>query len=306
MEPAPLAPKIADFYMTQSVFSEPNDLVGYYPDLPADPTALAGIVRNLLVHRLEGELFDYRIPPDRLRDDAETRYVDDILRLITGRDGAPLTSPRRLDDRFVGICRDFALLHCSFLRHAGVPARIRSGFADYFGDTGFHFDHVVCEYWDERHGWRLADPQLADPSAAGSLGVDFDHMDVPRDRFLVAGAAWRSIRAGEADPNTFGLPPEEGGLVGEWFVAGNVRLDLAMINKVEPLLWDIWGPEVTDGERLAAEDCELYDRAAALTVGDVPFEAASALFTGNDALRTPRTVLTRPVYGSPREVLLRG
>ena len=101
-----------------------------------------------MVHRLEGDLFQYAIPRDRLHNDAETRYIDDILRIVIARNDAPLSRRREPGERFVGICRDFALLHCSFLRHVGIPARIRSGFADYFGEDGFHFDHVVTEYWD--------------------------------------------------------------------------------------------------------------------------------------------------------------
>lgn len=85
-----------------------------------------------MIHRVEGDLFAYDIPVHRLHD-AETRYFDAILTIISERNPAPLTQPREPGDRFVGVCRDFALLLCSFLRHAGVPARLRSGFADYFG-----------------------------------------------------------------------------------------------------------------------------------------------------------------------------
>ncbi|WP_424705495.1 transglutaminase-like domain-containing protein [Kitasatospora acidiphila] len=74
-----------------------------------------------------------------------------------------MTTQRSADDRFVGVCRDFSLLHCSFLRHAGIPARIRYGFADYLGPDDFHTDHVVTEHWDDERGRLLADPQLADP-----------------------------------------------------------------------------------------------------------------------------------------------
>ncbi|GAA5157960.1 hypothetical protein GCM10023321_36980 [Pseudonocardia eucalypti] len=153
-----------ELYVSQSVFSGPNELAGHYADLPADPAALAGIVRNLLFHRMEEEIFGYRIPERWRHEDAETRYVDDIPRIVLARDGRPLDRARELSARFVGICSDFSLLYCSMLRHVGIPARVRNGFANYFGSDGFNFD-----------------------------------------------------------PDTFGLPPEEGGLVGDWFVAGNVR-----------------------------------------------------------------------------------
>jgi hypothetical protein len=305
---ARLAPDAAAFYTAQSAFSDPGALAPLYAGLPdGGPAQLARVARDLMIHRLEGEQFGYAIPQDRLHNDAETRYLDDILRIIIGRNDAPLTQRREVGDRFVGVCRDFVLLHCSFLRHAGVPARLRSGFADYFGSNGFHADHVVTEYWDDERGWLLADPELADPVVIDTWKVDFDPMDVPRDRFLVAGEAWRAIRAGEADPKAFGLhPPEEGPMFGEWFVAGNVRLDLAALNKVETLLWDIWGAEAgSDGREMTEAICELYDQASLVARDDVPFDAARKLFGENAGLRTPKTVLSLAPFNGPSEVTLR-
>ena len=295
------------FYAAQSTFSDPGELVAHYADLPRDPAQLARITRDLLIHRLEGEMFGHTHPVDRLHNDAETRYVDDILRLLVARDGASLTRRREPADRFVGTCRDFALLHTSFLRHAGVPARTRCGFADYFGDGGFHVDHVVTEYWDAERGWLLADPELADPFVTGHWKVDFDPMDVPRDRFLVAGEAWRAIREEGADPETFGLhPPEQGPFWGERFVSGNIRLDLAALNKVEPLLWDVWGEaEGEPGHPLPEPDRLFYDRVAPVVGGDPSFDAVRTLFTEDDVLRTPKTVTCYAPFNGPSRVTLR-
>lgn len=295
-------PEVADFYATQSVFSDPGELVGWYADMPRDVGELARMVRDVVIHRLEGGIFDIPIAEDRMRDDAETRYTDDILRLMVSRDGAPLTQRREFADRFVGICRDFTLLHVSLLRHLGIPARLRSGFADYFGSDGFHFDHVVTEYWDEKRGWLLADAQVADPEL---YSVPFDVTDVPRDRFLVAGKAWQTIRAGQADPKSFGLHLPDGPMVGEWFVAGNIRLDLAALNKVETLLWDIWGTGAGSDSEMSDEIRDLYDRAAAVTAEEVPFAEARELFTTDDRLRTPSTVLSLAPFNGPRQVTLR-
>lgn len=304
MPSARLAPEAAAFYGSQSEFSDPGAFAALYSGLPRDPARLAGAARDLMIHRGEGWLFGYVIPHDRLRDDAETRYMDDILRIITGRNPAPLTVWREPGDRFVGVCRDFALLHCSLLRNAGVPARVRSGFADYFGSDGFHGDHMIVEYWDEVRGWLLADPQLI----GGVHRVDFDPMDVPRDRFLVAGTAWQAIRAGQADAKTFGLADK--GMTGHWFVAGNVRVDLAALNKVETLLWDIWGAgaaseKAGSDDELTEEVRVLYDRAAEVTGADAPFAATRELFTRDERLRTPRTVLSVTEFTGPAEVTLR-
>ncbi|MEU9371929.1 transglutaminase-like domain-containing protein [Streptomyces avermitilis] len=306
MPSALLAPDAAAFYTAQSAFSDPNGLGRLYADLQDDPAQLARVARDLVVHRLEGEVFCHVIPQDRLHNDAETRYLDDILWIITERNDAPLTQRREVGDRFVGVCRDFALLHCSFLRHAGVPARLRSGFADYFGSDGFHGDHVVTEYWDSERGWLLADPQLADPVVIDTWKVDFDPMDVPRDRFLVAGKAWQAIRTGDADPKTFGLhPPEEGPMFGEWFVAHDIRIDLAALNKVETLLWDTWGTGAGGDREMTDAACELYDQASLVVCDDVSFDAARKLFAENEGLRTPKAVLSLAPFNGPSEVTLR-
>src|SRR5229473_3462877 len=116
MPVARLAPDEFDFYTTQSPVSDPGAFAPYYGWLPDDPRELALVVRRLMIHRLEGDLFDFEIAEDRMHNDAETRYVDEILKLVLDRVDAPLTTPREYADRFVGICRDFALLLCSFLR----------------------------------------------------------------------------------------------------------------------------------------------------------------------------------------------
>ena len=60
--------------------------------------------------------------------EVDTRYAEDILERILAIDPAPLDQPRPLIDRFMGTCRDGAVLVCSILRHLGIAARIRYGF----------------------------------------------------------------------------------------------------------------------------------------------------------------------------------
>ncbi|MDT0264888.1 transglutaminase-like domain-containing protein [Streptomyces sp. DSM 44915] len=297
---APLAPEVAAYYRAQSAYSDPGQLVDSYAALPTDVGELARLARGLVIHRLEGDHLKYAIPEDRLHHDAETRYLDDILRIVLDRNSAPLTEERPLDDRFVGICRDFALLLCSFLRHVGVPARLRYGFADYFSDDGFHADHVVTEYWDPHRGWLLADPNVATDPPPG-----IDPLDVSRDRFLLAGTAWQAIRAGTADPGRFGVRTPGADLVGEWFVCGALLLDLAMLNKTEPLLWDVWGEGASNDADLTDATRALYDRVAELTAPDVAFTAARELYTSHDGLRAPATVRSDAPFLGSCQVTLR-
>jgi hypothetical protein len=274
-----------DSYLHQTPYSDPGDLdLG---DLPRDPGELAFLVRDLIIHRLEGRRFGYTVPEERLHEDAESRYVTELLRILRERRDAPLTEARAPEERFVGTCRDFSLLLCSLLRATGTPARIRGGFATYFVE-GFHEDHWVTEYRLPDGSWRLVDPQVTHPS----YDIPFDPLDVPRDRFLLAADAWRACRAGRADPSTFGFW-SVAGLRGLWLVRARLLQDLAALNGVEPLPWDGWGPrQIMDDAGLTDGDLALMD---AVAEGEVP-----------DGVSTvPDTVTSYTLCTGVRQVTLR-
>jgi hypothetical protein len=87
-------------------------------------------------------------------------------------------------------------------RSKGVPARLRCGFATYFG-SGWE-DHWVCEYWDKQvQTWRLSDPQI-DRVLNDRCRIGFDPKDVPRQCFAMAGEAWLDCRGARSDPNLYG------------------------------------------------------------------------------------------------------
>ena len=52
-----------------------------------------------------------------------------------------------------------------------------------------------------------------------------------------------------------------------WFIAGNVLRDLAALNRMELLPWDVWGlMQMNDAGLLDGEKGALLDRVAALTL----------------------------------------
>jgi hypothetical protein len=141
------------------------------------------------------------------------------------------------------------------LRANGVPARSRCGFGAYFNPPKFE-DHWVCEYWDaERRRWALADAQL-DAVWCEKISVSFEACDVPREQFLTAADAWRRYRHGAANPQMFGI--SFAGLFGEWFMAASVIRDLAALNKVETLPWDVWGRDAAAGRNARWQPARLF------------------------------------------------
>src|SRR5262249_35621215 len=117
-----------------------------------------------------------------------------MLERLLQLDDRPLSAPRPVARRLVCRCRNFTRLQLAMLRAKGIPARARCGFGSYFNPPYFE-NHWVCEDWRAVESrWALADPPL-DEVWRARLNVSHDLLDVPRDRFLVAGDAWVKCRA---------------------------------------------------------------------------------------------------------------
>jgi hypothetical protein len=273
-----LPAEIRDLYLTPaSMTAIPRAL-----DLPRGVAAAFALVQGVMLHQFWAGAYGETLTPERIAQ-VHLRPSAAILDHLAASGADPL-APRPPSRRIVGVCRHFSTLATALLRGQGVPARARCGFATYF--DGAPVDHWVVEYWDAAAGWRLGDPQM-DAVQAQALELAFDPFDVPRDRFLVAGEAWRRCRADEADPNHFGILD----MHGLWFVAGNLVRDLAALNNMEMLPWDVWGlmfqPGATPGEATLAK----LDRVAGLTLDpDSHFDELRALYRDDPELRTPAQV----------------
>ena len=117
------------------------------------------------------------------------------------------------------------------------------------------------------------------------MKTDFDPLDVPHDRFLIAGDAWVRCRSGAADPAAFGIRD----LHGLWFVAGDLLRDLAALGKTEMLPWDVWGVMPSPNEPMQTEALALFDRIAAVTRAPDASAELRTLYE-DERLRVPPTV----------------
>jgi hypothetical protein len=167
------------------------------------------------------------------------------------------------------------------LQSKGTPARPRCGFGAYFLPNHYE-DHWVCEYWNEaEQRWVLVDAQL-DELQQSVLETSFNTLDVPRDQFLVGGAAWKMCRSGEADPDQFGIFD----MHGMDFVKGDFIRDVAALNKVELLPWDCWGLILTESATLPPDDLSMLDQLAELTCREVPgFDTVRQIYESDPRLR---------------------
>ncbi|HTN90808.1 MAG TPA: transglutaminase-like domain-containing protein [Sorangium sp.] len=280
------AQEILDFYarpaaMTSGGAHAPR----LFDELPSDVASLVRVVQGLLLHQHWAGAYGVELSDER-RGESHLRPTDRMLDRVLALSDRPLSVARPLDARLVGTCRNITVLLVALLRAKGVPARARCGFGGYF-TPGEFVDHWVCEHWDAGASrWVLVDAQIDDVQGA-AVKPDFDVLDVPRDRFLVAGDAWAKCRAGEADPSRFGFLD----MRGLWFISGNVVRDLAALNRMEMLPWDDWGAIVGPDEPLRDDQLALFDRLAAVTRSpDASFAELRSLYEGDERLRVPQTV----------------
>lgn len=267
--------------MTHDFYAQPGKMTSM-GKLPGDVASLARMVQGLVIHEYMTKAYGVTVPESR-KAESHIRYVDEMLDRIFELDPSPLTVARPPEKRLVGVCHHFSLLFVAMLRAQGIPARYRQGFGTYFNPPNAE-EHVVGEYWNGSR-WVMVDPQLDDVWRR-ALNFDFDPLDVPHDRFIIAGDAWQQCRAGKADPGHYGI--FVGNLRGLWFIAAEIIRDVSALNAVEMLPWDVWGamPQVNEpmDARLA-----YFDQLAALTQSDA-LDAIRTRYESDPGLRVPSTV----------------
>jgi hypothetical protein len=263
-------------------------------DIPSDLDALRGVVQGLLLHRDWAPA--YGVKGDAIRiDEQNLRSIIEVLARALEISDAPITVEREPIDRVLCICRHFTLLHTALLRAQGIPARSRCGFSNYFDKTKW-YDHWITERWNGER-WLREDPQI-DKLQAEIIAADFDVYDQPPGKFLTGAEAWIAARAGEVDPELFGIFD----MWGLKYISGNVITDFAAINKVELLPWDAWGMMPSPFEELSAETLAVVDDIARLADSD-DLDAIRARYDNDDRLRVPPDI-TSFVNGELIEVHL--
>lgn len=276
---------ILAYYAAHSPITDPGPYAALFDSLPQDVPSLTGVITGLIMHPAATPL--YGEPPVPLDAAWGIRTVADTLQRLLAFDDAPLTIARPPGKRLRANCRNFAVLLVAMLRHRGVPARKRVGFASYLPAPHLGI-HEIAEYWSEEEArWVLVDPDCdevvrrAQRAYFASVGqparAEVDSFDLRSgEAFLVGGAAWHSCRAGAADPDMFWVSTGTG--------MGGIRIalvqDLDSLNKAELLSNDEWHELLAKPEeQLAPAERSWLEQAAALTVGvDERFDELRAFY----------------------------
>lgn len=242
---------ILQYYTQQSVITDPSTYSHLFENLPHDLPNLAKTVQGLLMSLPWEDAYGLNTPQER-HNEIYLRTVPEMLRNILGLDSSPLTLERPPQKRKVSLCRDFAVLLVSMLRHQNVPARARVGFAGYYrAETPRYWDHRIVEYWNEGLSrWVLVDAMTEKPILE-RLRFEIDPLNIDSSsQFLLAGEVWQKCRAGKADPQEFGDSPEDLGMSPIRYA---LLHDFDYLNKNELVGFDAWHSLINKPENEVTE-----------------------------------------------------
>jgi excinuclease ABC subunit A len=255
---------ILQYYAQQSVITDPSTYFHLFKNLPHDLPNLAKTVQGLVISLPWEDAYGLDTPRER-HNEIYLRTVPEMLRRILELDSSPLTSERPPQKRKVSLCRDFAVLLVSMLRHQNVPARVRVGFAGYYrAETPRYWDHRIAEYWNEGlNRWVLVDAMTEEPILE-RLRFKIDPLNVnSNSQFLLAGEVWQKCRAGKVDSQEFGDSPDDLGMAPIRYA---LLQDFDYLNKNELVGFDAWHSLINKPENEVTEDEKaLLDEIAEIT-----------------------------------------
>jgi len=257
-------PPILDFYVHHSLITDPSNYAYLFDDLPRDIQSLVKTVQGLVVSLPWEDAYGLDTPKERQRE-IYLRTVPEMLKRILELGSSSLTVKRPPEKRKVSLCRDFAVLLVSMLRHQSVPARVRVGFASYYrAESPRYWDHRLAEYWNAKlNQWVLVDA-MADKPQQERLRFRIDPLNIDRSsQFLLAGEVWQRCRSGKANPSEFGDSPDDLGMPPIRYA---LLHDFDYLNKNELVGFDAWHDLINKPESEVTEDeWELLDRVANVT-----------------------------------------
>lgn len=283
-----------DFHRQQSLITDPGRHRHRLATVAVDTVTLVEsfgrMVLNFVTDRtlIEQPLFNSRLAQVDLRTvSAMLDALDQIAHL-------PLEARRSPQQRIVGNCRDCAVLCCAALRAHGIPARVRYGFAHHFYNRNERLhEHAVTEFADP--DWKMVDCRLNSETISRYSVPLIPGQILSMDLFRPALKVWKDCREGRSDFADFSNGKDDSAY-GMWYVSKFAYQDLASLNGFEPLMWDVWGPQLFRTAPIALDDPEelqLLDAFAAMDpYHPDDLSRMNALYLDCEMLRVPRKLVS--------------
>lgn len=198
---------ILEFYKKTSPYTELGLYRDFAKNLPNDIPTLCLLQRKQIIHPIAFKKEEIRNSKkcfwgdmtqisdmNLLREDDIFPNAISMLAELLRKD-SKYSLNREAKDKLFVTCRGQALLLAAILKVKGIPARVRSGFAEYPSNDGIYWDHWVTEYYNNKNQkWNLVDADCC-----CNDNIDFDIYDIPGNRFLTAAWLWLEIRKNRFD-----------------------------------------------------------------------------------------------------------
>jgi hypothetical protein len=177
--------------------------------VPDDPLKIGTTVRGLAIHPFlfehperypELERFIQLVPPgQRYREEMEIPTVNQMLDRLMERELSEVLRSRIHPGKRIAVsCAPLSYLTTAIYKAHSVPARVRVGFASWFGGEHPFTDHWVVEHWNSEDKRWVMD----DVDGIGTLPGQTWH-DLEPGKFTLAADAWRMVRNGQLEGGDF-------------------------------------------------------------------------------------------------------
>ncbi len=274
---------IPRLYQEHDIMTEIKTMKHLVTGIPNDIKTIVTYVQNILLHQHWSEAYGVKLTEQRKREPFIRSFEDKLIFL--SKLGYTHISDQKLNEnKMIGICRDFSVVAAALCREAGIPARARCGFANYF-EKGKYIDHWVLEYWNEnKKQWVMVDAQL-DILQQKALKLPFDPLNVSEEHFITGPKAWLMCREGLINPSLFGIF--------KWwgydYLKCNLILDANSLLKLPMQPWDMWeGYKSKPIEEWVEKDYEIMDNLSRLALNvNNEFDALYEYVQANDKIKVP-------------------
>ena len=208
--------EILDFYKQTSLFTDLGLYKNFAINLPNDIKELCLLQRSQIIHPFDLCNEKWRSDTHSFYGDmtkiskTSLNYENDVLPTAQSmiaellRRDKNYSKERKIEDKIHVCCREQAILLASILKAKGFSARVRSGFAAYCNMSSKEAgDHWICEYYnDKEKRWILVDADMYfDNDTLLKYNIDFNLLDIPRNKFIFGAEAYLGLRCGKYSDN---------------------------------------------------------------------------------------------------------
>jgi len=206
---------ILEFYRKKSTYTDLGLYTDFAKNLPDSIDKLCLLQRNQIIHPFD-------LQNEKMRNDSNSFYGDmtkvprtslcyendlyptaqAMLSELLRRD-ENYSVNRRIEDKLHVCCREQAILLASILKAKGIPARVRSGFAEYVNSYEKRAgDHWITEYYNAKEEkWTLVDADMYfNDDILKEYNIDFNLLDIPREKFIFGAEAYLGLRENKLKP----------------------------------------------------------------------------------------------------------